>query len=157
LDAEFGFETAELAFQHQGVGAQAASALAKRFRPVQVLTSGGMGKILLAQEISSGRFVALKIMLESVTPSVAHVQQFIREAVITARLQHPYIIPIYDLGFFGGNELYFTMRYVDGESLNKLLPKIDLSERLRILRSAALAVSYVHTLGLWHRDLKPHN
>jgi Protein kinase domain/FHA domain len=151
----FGPSTPELANWGEGVSAD--STLAKRFRPVQVISRGGMGQIFLAQDILSGRFVAVKVMLAEVRWSRPHVQQFVREAVITARLQHPHIIPVYDLGFFTDNELYYTMRYVDGQPFSKLIFELELTERLRILRNAALAVEYAHSLGLWHRDLKPQN
>src|SRR5262249_31200215 len=89
--------------------------------------------------------------------STPHVQQFVREAVITARLQHPSIIPVYDLGFLSSNQLYYTMRYVHGHRFSELIGRIEMNEQLRILRNAALAVSAAHTEGLWHRDLKPGN
>ena len=116
-----------------------------------------MGKIFLVQERLSSRFVALKVMLERYLDSMRHVQQFIREAVITARLQHPHIIPVYDLGFLEANQLYYTMRYVDGDPFSKSIHSIGLERDLLILWQAAKAVQHAHALGLWHRDLKPEN
>lgn len=154
---DFGFEPNRVDFEQEGVGRQTATRLNDRFRPIQVLSAGGMGKIILAQEALSGRFVAMKVVLEEGQGNRPLIEQFVREAVITARLQHPHIIPVYDLGFLGGNQLYYTMRYVEGENLRKILPAVGLPERVRILRSAALAVDYAHAIGLWHRDLKPEN
>lgn len=156
-DNAFGFKPNEINFSEEGVGREAATKLAERFRPVLPISKGGMGKILLAQEIMSGRFVALKVMLEIALDRIPLVQQFVREAVITARLQHPNIIPVYDIGFLGGDQLYYTMRYIEGQAFNQLIYKVELEERLRILRSAALAVDHAHSKGLWHRDLKPQN
>lgn len=153
----FGFEPDNVGLAWEGIGAKAAKHLSERYRPIQVISSGGMGRIMLVQEVMSGRFVALKVMLESVMYDESLVQQFVREAIITARLQHPYIIPVHDLGFFNGKHLYYTMSYIEGDSFGKMAKNVDLAERLRILRSAALAVNFAHTKGLWHRDLKPSN
>lgn len=62
-----------------------------------------------------------------------------------------------DLGFVEANQLYYTMRYVDGEHLSEVMQVGNLETVLQILRQAALAVDYAHSLGLWHRDLKPEN
>jgi len=158
-DNAFGFKPNEINFSEEGVGREAATKLAERFRKLlpKPISSGGMGKILLVQEIMSSRVVALKVMLEIALDREPLVQQFVREAVITARLQHPNIIPVYDIGFLGGNQLYYTMRYIEGQAFNQLIYKVELEERLRILRSAALAVDHAHSKGLWHRDLKPPN
>jgi len=153
----FGFAVENVELAWQGVDANAAKHLVERYRPIQVISSGGMGKVILVQEIMSGRFVALKIMLEAAMHQESLVQQFVREAVITARLQHPHIIPVHDLGFFNDRHLYYTMSYIEGDSFGKFARNVDLAERLRVLRSAALAVSFAHSKGLWHRDLKPSN
>jgi serine/threonine-protein kinase len=154
---DFGFEPGAVEFAKLGARPEAASSLAKRFQPIQVISTGGMGRVILAQDVLSGRFVAVKIMLRDILESEQYVQQFIREAVITARLQHPHIIPIYDLGFFTDGQLFYSMRYIEGKQFDELRSAIDLPERLRILRATALAVDYAHSLGLWHRDLKPQN
>jgi hypothetical protein len=156
-DRNFGFEANRVDFAAEGVAAEAAAKLRDRFHPIQVLSSGGMGKIILVQEVLSGRFVAMKVMLERAAADPSLVQQFVREAVITARLQHPHVIPVHDLGFLDGNQLYYTMSYVEGVPFRKLISTADLPERVRILRCAALAVAHAHAKGLWHRDLKPEN
>lgn len=153
----FGFSSNRVEFEAEGVGRDAAAKLTQRFRLIQVLAEGGMGKIILVQEILSGRFVAMKVMLEKATREPSLVQQFVREAVITARLQHPHIIPVHDLGFLQANQLYYTMSYIENSNFSALIPTIDIPERIRILRCAALAVNHAHSKHLWHRDLKPQN
>ncbi|MBN9122746.1 MAG: serine/threonine protein kinase, partial [Planctomycetes bacterium] len=154
---EFGFEPHEVEFEQQGVGREAASRLAKRFRWIKNLSAGGMGKIILVQEVLSGRFVAMKVMLAAAAANQGMVQQFVREAVITARLQHPHIIPVHDLGFLEGNQLYFTMSYIEGETLKTRMPALDPADRVRVLRCVALAAKHAHDRNLWHRDIKPQN
>lgn len=153
----FGFGVRDLEFADEGVSANAAQYLKRRFRPISPISKGGMGKLFLVQELLSGRFVALKVMLASAADDMSLVQQFMREAVITARLQHPHIIPVHELGFLTEGQLYYTMRYVEGKTLDEVDDSVDLDERLRILRSAATAVNFAHKEGLWHRDLKPNN
>lgn len=155
--AAFGFEAHEVEFTREGIGAAAASRLVQRFRPIKVLNAGGMGKVLLVQEVLSGRFVAMKIMLEKATGTQAAVQQFVREAVITARLQHPHIIPVHDLGFLDGDQLYYTMSYIEGETFKTRMPNMELSDRIRVIRCVALAAAHAHRQHLWHRDIKPQN
>lgn len=152
----FGFGISDLEFV-QDVSVDAAQYLKKHFLPISPISKGGMGKLFLVQEVLSGRFVALKVMVENASNEVSLVHQFVREAVITARLQHPHIIPVHELGFLTEGQLYYTMRYVDGNTFDDIAPKVDLGERLRILRSAATAVDHAHDQGLWHRDLKPNN
>jgi len=153
----FGFPAGTIDFLDAGVDVSMADQLKRKYRPIRLLKSGGMGKIFLVQERFSGRFVALKVMLDQLSTSIPHVHQFVREAVITARLQHTNIIPVYDIGFIEGNQLYYTMRYVEGDQFGRLMGSVSLKTRLAILQAAARAVDYAHVLGLWHRDLKPEN
>lgn len=87
-DRGFGFGASDLEFV-QGISVDAAQYLKKRFRPISPISKGGMGKLFLVQEVLSGRFVALKVMLESASSDVSLVHQFVREAVITASELHP--------------------------------------------------------------------
>lgn len=156
-NSSFKFEATDLEFVEQGIGSNVANHLESRFRPIFQISQGGMGKIFLVQEVLSGRFVALKVMLEKSLRDTSLVHQFIREAVITARLEHLHVIPVHELGFLTEGQLYYTMRYIEGNILDEIIYKVELEERLRILRSAAMAVAYAHEQGLWHRDLKPQN
>jgi hypothetical protein len=154
---EFGFSAGTINFLNEDIGLGTADQLMRKYCPVRILKSGGMGKIYLVQERLSGRIVAHKVMHDRLVASIPHVHQFVREAVITARMQHPNIIPVHDLGFIQGNQLYYTMRYVEGESFGRLLGHVPLGTNLAILRAAARAVDHAHELGLWHRDMKPEN
>lgn len=166
--SQFGFENADitiepsLAFQKptkEGITQEISDWLSSRYRFLMPLSSGGMGRIFLVQEVFSGRFVALKVLLERAVKDQGLVQQFVREAVITARLQHPNIIPVYDLGFASERKLFYTMRYIDGIKFSDIIEKtnVDIIEKIRVLRNVAQAVHFAHQLGLWHRDLKPEN
>jgi len=153
----FGFQSSPITFLDEGLAPHTAAQLSRKFKPIQGLNTGGMGKILLVQENMTGRFVALKVMLDRFLYSEPHVQQFVREAVITARLQHPNIIPVYDLGFLDDYHLYYTMRYVDGQHFGKRISNAPLVDNLRTLALAAQGVLHAHRAGLWHRDIKPKN
>ncbi|MFT3710987.1 MAG: serine/threonine-protein kinase [Archangium sp.] len=147
----FGFEPVSVS------QSSAPSRMLERYEPLDQLARGGMGQVLLAVERPTGRRVALKLMHGHMLNDEALVQQFAREALITARLEHPNVVPVYDLGFIGGGELYYAMRFVKGQSLRAAMPKVDRPRLLRALSAAARGVCFAHEQGLWHRDVKPEN
>ena len=118
---------------------------------------GGLGRVLRARDVALGRPVAIKELLVA---GEAAQRRFVREALITARLQHPAIVPIYDAGQ-GETEPFYAMRLVSGRSLGDVLADTKtLEERLALLPSlitVADAVAYAHGQKIIHRDLKPHN
>jgi len=121
------------------------------------LGQGGMGAVYLAHDPDLDRKVALKLMLLKEAGSV---ERFSREARASAKLKHPNIIQVYEIGSI--NEYhYFTMEYIDGESLDKLIARADgnLSPRrtAQIICGIALALDYAHKQGIIHRDIKPAN
>jgi serine/threonine protein kinase/Tfp pilus assembly protein PilF len=133
-------------------------ALAGRYRLERELGRGGMATVFLAQDLRHKRSVALKVL----HPELAHTlgtERFQREIETVARLQHPHILPVHDSGEAAG-QLWFTMPYVEGESLRDRLSRerqLPVSDALRITVDAARALEYAHEHGVIHRDIKPEN
>ncbi len=119
---------------------------------------GGLGRIFAAHDQRLGRTVAVKELLRLERGARA---RFVREAKITARLQHPSIVPIYEAGRWPSGEPFYAMKLVSGEPLSDLLsagPALsDRLAHLRHVRAVAEAVAYAHSEGVIHRDLKPSN
>jgi serine/threonine protein kinase len=119
---------------------------------------GGMGRIVDAQDRRLGRPVAIKELIGD-DPSLR--RRFEREALITARLQHPAIVSVYEAGVWPDGAPFYAMRRVDGHSLKETIAGCrSLRDRLAILPSviaAVEAVAYAHSQGVIHRDLKPSN
>ncbi len=119
---------------------------------------GGIGRIRRAREARLGRTVALKELIVEATPDAE--ARFIREALITARLQHPSIIPIYEAGRWPSGELFYAMKLVSGRSLAEALEGRSYEQRLELLPqliAATEAIAYAHSRNILHRDLKPSN
>ncbi|HEY4057224.1 MAG TPA: serine/threonine-protein kinase [Kofleriaceae bacterium] len=127
-----------------------------RFELGETIATGGMGRIVRAFDPELGREVAIKEML-----GPEHRERFEREALITARLQHPAIVPIYEAGTRPDGTAYYAMRLVPGETLfDAIARRKTLAERLALLPhvvAVADALAYAHAQGVIHRDLKPHN
>ncbi|HEX2571268.1 MAG TPA: protein kinase [Polyangia bacterium] len=119
---------------------------------------GGLGRILIAHDQRFGRRVAIKELL---APSRRAVARFVREATVSARLQHPSIVPVYDAGRWASGELFYAMKLISGRSLRELVDETQtLDERLKLLPhilSVADAMAYAHNQHIIHRDLKPSN
>ncbi len=119
---------------------------------------GGMGRILAARDLRVGRPVAVKELLGT-SPQLA--ARFEREARVTARLQHPGIVPIYEIGRWPDGTPFYTMRMVDGQTLREAIAVAPtLAERLALLPAvlaAAEAVAFAHSQRVIHRDLTPSN
>src|SRR6185503_11843163 len=122
------------------------------------LARGGMGRILVAEDRRLARPVALKELLVA---NSALADRFSREVRITARLQHPGIVPVYEAGHWPGGEPFYAMKLVSGRSLEKVVEeRTTLDERLRLvpnLVQLAEAMAYAHDQRIIHRDLKPAN
>ena len=120
------------------------------------IARGGMGVVYKANQVDLDRVVALKVMLSGALASEEDKRRFIREANASARLQHPNIVPVYDIGEVEGN-LYFTMDYVEGSPLSDRKKDLDRAALLEIMIQVTDGVSYAHQRMIIHRDLKPAN
>ncbi|MCY2992212.1 MAG: serine/threonine-protein kinase [Planctomycetota bacterium] len=136
-------------------------ALRTRFGDYELLekiAQGGMGVVYKARQISLHRIVALKMILAGQLASDAEVARFRTEALAAADLDHPGIVPVYQVGQYAGQH-YFTMGYVAGPSLAAKLAMGPLEPRdaAALVRTVTEAVEYAHQRGVIHRDLKPAN
>ncbi len=122
------------------------------------LGQGGMGVVFLARQLAAGRLVALKMIPGSAQLMGREVERFRREAQALARLQHPHIVPIYDVGEQHGQP-FFSMEYLPGGSLSKKLADKPMKPReaASLVALVARAADAAHQAGVLHRDLKPSN
>src|SRR3954469_741091 len=127
------------------------------------LGRGGMATVYLARDLKHDRPVALKV-LHPELGQVLGAERFQREIRLAARLQHPHILTVLDSGDTatadGASRLWFTMPYVEGESLRARLQRerqLPVEDAFRIAREAAQALQYAHDCGVIHRDIKPEN
>ena len=137
---------------------QLTDGLTGRYTLGRELGRGGMATVFLAHDLKHDRPVALKVLLPELAASLGP-DRFQREIRFAARLQHPHILTVLDSGETAG-QLWFTMPYVEGESLRARLNsdgQLALKEALRIAREAAQALNYAHQHQIIHRDIKPEN
>jgi tetratricopeptide (TPR) repeat protein len=133
-------------------------ALAGRYALHRELGRGGMATVYLAQDLRHDRPIAVKVLHPELAATLGPAR-FQREIRVAAQLQHPQILPVYDSGADAG-VLWFTMPYVDGETLRQRLQHtgaFPIPEALRILGYLARALAYAHRRGVIHRDVKPEN
>jgi serine/threonine-protein kinase len=122
------------------------------------LQGGAMSRVFVAVDRQLGREVVMKVLPPEVAAELS-ADRFRREIQLAAKLQHPHIVPLLSSGEVNGTP-YFTMPFVEGESLRARLARVGelpISEALRILREVASALSYAHKHGVVHRDIKPDN
>jgi eukaryotic-like serine/threonine-protein kinase len=132
--------------------------LRDRYLVEREIGRGGMATVYLAHEVRHRRPVALKVLRGERAAELGP-ERFLREIETAARLQHPHILPVFDSGESAG-QFWFTMPYVDGESLRDRLsrtPPLSVADAVRIAREAAQALEYAHRQGVVHRDIKPEN
>lgn len=127
------------------------------YRVVERLASGGMGVVYKAADEKLERFVAMKV-LESRSVSEEWRTRLAREAKILARLEHPGIVPVHDVGSLADGRMFYTMKLVAGEQLGEVTKTLtSLPDRLRVFLRICDAVAFAHARGVLHRDLKPEN
>ncbi|HWE37391.1 MAG TPA: tetratricopeptide repeat protein [Isosphaeraceae bacterium] len=135
---------------------------AGRYQLFGEIARGGMGAILKARDPDLGRELAVKVLLERHRDNPDFLRRFVEEAQIGGQLQHPGIVPIYELGAFADRRPFFTMKLVKGRTLAELLrerssPADGLPRSLGIFEQVCQTVAYAHARGVIHRDLKPSN
>ncbi len=124
---------------------------------VEEIARGGMGVVYKARQRTSGRTVAVKMILAGQLASQTDVDRFYAEAQAVATLDHPHIVPIFEVGEHQGQH-YFSMGYVEGGSLRQKSPQVRCRRAKRpTLTRGCRAVQYAHEQGVMHRDLKPGN
>ncbi len=145
------------------------AALAGQYRIERELGRGGMAVVYLAHDLRHDRPVALKVLHPEMAETLG-TDRFLREIKLAARLQHPHIVSVHDSGTTesgaagqqgrGATHLWFTMPYIEGESLRDRLRRerqLPIDEAVRITREVALALDFAHRHGIIHRDVKPEN
>src|SRR5678816_4336997 len=138
--------------------AQLKNSLADRYDIEREIGAGGMATVYLAQDLRHHRHVAVKV-LNPELGAVLGEERFLAEIRVTANLQHPNLLPLFDSGAADGL-LYYVMPFVDGESLRARLDRekqLPVDEAVRMAVAIANALAYAHSHGVIHRDLKPEN
>ncbi len=134
--------------------------LGGRYRIEREAGAGGMATVYLAHDEQHDRRVAIKVLLPEIAVAIG-AERFLREIKLTAALQHPHILPLFDSGQVPETGLvYYVMPFIEGESLGERLKReqqLSLPDALQIIREVADALFYAHGLGLVHRDIKPDN
>jgi serine/threonine-protein kinase len=138
-----------------------ASPAVERYQLGEPLGCGGMGVVVRAHDRQLDRELAVKLLADPLQTRREARERFLREARVCARLQHPGIIPVHELGWFGKRP-FFSMKLVEGRSLAELLkvrahPDQDLPQLLQIFERVCETVTYAHAQQVVHRDLKPGN
>src|SRR5215216_60572 len=133
-------------------------ALSDRYRIEGEIGAGGMATVYLAQDLRHDRKVALKLLRPELS-AVIGAERFLAEIKLTANLQHPHILPLFDSGEADGF-LFYVMPFVEGESLRDRLTRekqLPVADAIRIASEVASALDYAHQHGVIHRDIKPEN
>jgi serine/threonine-protein kinase len=141
------------------------AALEGRYRIEREVGRGGMATVYLAEDLKHKRNVALKVLLPELAAMIG-ADRFLKEIEVTANLQHPHILPLFDSGLAATRDgdstrfLYYVMPFVEGDTLRDKLRRekqLGVEEAVELTRSVAAALDYAHRRGVIHRDIKPEN
>lgn len=134
--------------------------LGGRYRIRELIGRGGMARVYLATDVALQRDLALKILDAQYADDETFMRRFLREARLVARLEHPNILTVYDIGRVD-QVTYIAMRYAEGGTLQQLLQSrstpLDVGDAVRLAVQIASALEYAYSLGIVHRDVKPNN
>ena len=139
-----------------------------KYDELKPLSEGGTAKLYLTEDLNLHRRVAYKSLHQDLQDSDIETQRFVREARVTANIQHPGTVPVYELGRDRAGQLFFTMKRVIGQDMRQILldlkhevpsavEKFPLPRLLDILIQVSQTIAYAHSIGVVHRDLKPAN
>jgi len=135
-----------------------------RYQIMGEIARGGVGVVMKSRDTDLGRDVAMKVLRSEHASSSDMVRRFIEEAQIGGQLQHPGIVPVYELGLMADERPYFTMKLVKGEDLKAVFKRVHEGEPgwsvtrvLGLIQRACEAMAYAHAKQVIHRDLKPAN
>jgi serine/threonine-protein kinase len=139
-----------------------------RYELANTLGEGGVGEVIKARDNDIERDVAIKRLRPEMRASNANVLRFAEEVRTVGRLEHPNIVPIHDVGVHEDGELFFVMKYVEGETLESIIAKLaegdrvyharyPFERRVEIFMGMLEAIAYAHAKGIIHRDIKPAN
>ncbi|MGD8863016.1 MAG: serine/threonine-protein kinase [Myxococcales bacterium] len=139
-----------------------------RYEERSLLGEGGMGRIHLCHDGRVGRDVAMKVLRARYAKQHDTVARFVREARVQGQLEHPSIVPVYDLARLSDGRVCFTMKRVHGKTIEQIVDGLNAKDKyfienyprrkmLRAFAAACLAVDFAHSRGVLHRDLKPSN
>jgi serine/threonine protein kinase len=145
------------AIERLRAGAEEPDLAGTRYRLLERVARGGMGVVYLAEDEKLQRRVALKVLdVPGTDGDLAN--RLIREARVLARLEHPGIVPVHDVGTLADGRVFYTMKFVEGQRLDKFIEGVEsVQDRLRLFLRICEAVAFAHARGVLHRDLKPAN
>jgi eukaryotic-like serine/threonine-protein kinase len=145
------------AIERLRAGADEPDLAGTRYRLLERVARGGMGVVYAAKDEKLERRIALKVLdVPGTDGDLAN--RIIREARVLARLEHPGIVPVHDVGTLADGRVFYTMKFVEGQRLDKFIETVEsVQDRLRLFLRICEAVAFAHARGVLHRDLKPAN